>query len=60
MIKSTNGREAKMKIYSTKGREEKLDRNSYAASGILSRISKCFIRSSKHKLPLIFSLKKAA
>jgi hypothetical protein len=41
----------------TKGTEEKLNRNSHAASGIIFRIRKCFIRS-KHKLPLIFSLER--
>jgi hypothetical protein len=49
----------KQRWKSRKGREKKLDRNSYAASGITFRISKYFIRS-KHKLSINFLFKKAA
>jgi hypothetical protein len=56
LTKSTNGREAKMKIY--KGYRRKAEQNSHAASGIIFRISKWFIRS-KHKLSINFLFKKA-
>jgi hypothetical protein len=40
-------------------REEKLDRNSYAASGTIFRISKCFQRS-KQKCFIYTSLEKGS
>jgi hypothetical protein len=53
--KSTNRREEKTKI---SGREEKMDRNSEAASGTIFRNSTCFQRNKQKLSIYIFSIKK--